>query len=415
MARPETVNGTAIPASATARRYDVDFLRVFAFGLLILYHAGMFYVAEWGWHVKSAYTAEWLQLPMLLVNQWRMPVLFVISGLAISFVAGRYRPGRLAGRRIVRLGVPLLFGMAIVVAPQAYYEALANGAIEPGYLDFMQRYLAFDDFPGEAWGGEDMITWTWNHLWYLPYLLFYTLVLLAATRLVARPLERLRACFVKLRGLRLVLVPLAPLMLWGLFVYPHFPFISHDLVGDWYAHAQYATFFLYGYLAGRNGAFWESLAAMRWPLALALPVTFAGVLAVYEMVLPAEPGAVLNTVSLFVVYLNRWLWILALFAWAHYALNRPFRWLPYATAAVYPWYVLHQTIIVVAGVHFARLELGPVIEPLAVIGATVVGCLVLHELVIRRSGLLRPLFGLAPRTRRPGAAVGQSLQESLSR
>ena len=85
------------------RRYDVDALRVFAFGLLILYHVGMFYVADWGWHVKSAYQAEWLQLPMQLVNQWRMPILFVISGLAVSFVWGRYSPGELARRRIVRL------------------------------------------------------------------------------------------------------------------------------------------------------------------------------------------------------------------------------------------------------------------------------------------------------------------------
>ncbi len=52
---------TAISASEHARRYDIDALRVFAFGLLILYHVGMFYVADWGWHVKSNYQAEWLQ------------------------------------------------------------------------------------------------------------------------------------------------------------------------------------------------------------------------------------------------------------------------------------------------------------------------------------------------------------------
>ena len=64
------------------RRYDLDWLRVLAFGLLILYHTGMFYVADWGWHVKSVHQSEWLQLPMLLSNQWRMPLIFLVSGLA---------------------------------------------------------------------------------------------------------------------------------------------------------------------------------------------------------------------------------------------------------------------------------------------------------------------------------------------
>jgi len=106
------------------RRYDIDALRVFAFGLLILYHVAMFYVKDWGWHVKSSYQAEWLQFPMVLVNQWRMSLLFIISGLAVSFVWKRYTPGRFALRRLLRLLLPLLFGMAFIVAPQCYYEAL---------------------------------------------------------------------------------------------------------------------------------------------------------------------------------------------------------------------------------------------------------------------------------------------------
>ena len=67
----------------SSRRHDIDALRVIAFGLLILYHVCMFYVLDWGWHVKSTYQAEWLQWPMQFVNQWRMPLLFVISGLAV--------------------------------------------------------------------------------------------------------------------------------------------------------------------------------------------------------------------------------------------------------------------------------------------------------------------------------------------
>ena len=68
------------------RRYDVDWLRSLAFILLIFYHIGMFYVADWGWHVKSEYQSQFLKNIMLLVNQWRMPLIFLISGIALSLV-----------------------------------------------------------------------------------------------------------------------------------------------------------------------------------------------------------------------------------------------------------------------------------------------------------------------------------------
>src|SRR6266498_2198866 len=46
------------------RRHDIDTLRVLAFGLVILYHVAMYYVAGWDWHLKSAHAAQWLQGPM---------------------------------------------------------------------------------------------------------------------------------------------------------------------------------------------------------------------------------------------------------------------------------------------------------------------------------------------------------------
>ena len=103
------------------------------------------------------------------------------------------------------------------------------------------------------------------------------------------------------------------------------------------------------------------------------------------------------------VYL--WTTILAILAWAHRLLNRPWRWLPWANEQVYPWYVLHQTLIIVAITWLAPLQLGPVIEPTLLVLFTVGGCWALTAL-IRRSTWLRPLFGLKrpkpPRRPSPG-------------
>jgi len=386
-------NGAVIATADQGRRFDIDALRIFAFSLLILYHVGMFYVQGWGWHVKSAYQFAGLQLPMLFVNQWRMSLLFIISGLAISFVWHKYTAGEFATKRIARLMVPLLFGMAVVVAPQCYYEALSKGLIGPGFLKFMGQYLTFQDFPDDAWAGEAQIHWTWNHLWYLPYLLFYTLFLIPLAKLLDGPFKGFRLWFQNLRGVWIIVVPIMPLMIYGSFVYPRFPYISHALFDDWYAHAMYFTFFLIGYLVGRDAGFWAELARIR-KVTLSLAVTFFVLFVLRNEFMPEESSFLLEKVSALITYSNRWLWIVAVFGWGHHLLNRPMKWLPYATEAIFSWYILHQTITVVAAYNLGQLTLGPVIEPTLVLLATFGGCLLIHEFIIRRTRVLRPLFGL---------------------
>jgi hypothetical protein len=347
--------------------------------------------------VKSEYQSQWLQLPMLLANQWRMPLIFLISGLAVNFVRNKYSAGRFALRRSWRLLVPLVFGMAIVVPPQAYFEALSKGAIGPGFLDFMGRYLSFGDFPANAWDGVEIATWTWNHLWYLPYLLCYTLVLIPLARLIEGPAAGLRGAFRGLRRTWLILIPIVPLMVYGLFIYPRFPYVSHALLDDWYAHAQFFTFFFYGFLIGRDAGLWTEFARLRKVSLLLAGIGFLALLLARELFVVGA-GGWSDLALVFVVFFNRWIWIVAVLGWGHHLLNRPLEWLPYATEAVYPWYILHQTITVVAGVYLSRLALGPVAEPLLLLLATLGGCLLLHEFVIRRTPFLRPFFGLGLRT-----------------
>src|SRR5699024_7246060 len=124
-------SAVATAASPMTRRHDIDALRVFAFALLIAYHLGMVYVADWGYHVKGTHQAGWLQWPMIALNRWRMPLLFMISGIGLGLAMASRPAGRLALSRSSRLLLPLVFGMLAVVPVQAYCEALGNAAIEP--------------------------------------------------------------------------------------------------------------------------------------------------------------------------------------------------------------------------------------------------------------------------------------------
>src|SRR3546814_12773400 len=82
----------------------------------------MAYVAEWDFHIKSAYLAEWLQWPMIFLNRWRMPLLFVISGIAIGLSLHGRSLGRFMALRCWRLLLPLAFGMLLIVPIKARTE-----------------------------------------------------------------------------------------------------------------------------------------------------------------------------------------------------------------------------------------------------------------------------------------------------
>ena len=394
------------------RRHDLDALRVFALVSLIAYHCAMLYVAEWDWHLKSAYLQEWLQWPMLAMNRWRMGLLFLVSGLAIGLYRPARQPGRFAWERTLRLGVPLLFGMFCTVPIQAYCQGVTNGTIAPGYGAFLLRYWQVQPWPAGGWDGAEHGI-TWNHLWYLAYLWVYTLVLTALLPLLesARG-RRAQAWLGARRGLSLVAVGAVPLVLCMLVLLPRFE-VTHDLVSDWFNHAQSFTLFVSGYALARSDAFWDELRRLRRPLGWAA----AAMIAVYVPLLKLDVE--FGDSALVAMRVLRgvlvWTTLLALLAWAQHALARPFRWLPYASEAVFPWYVIHQTATVALAYWLVPLRLGGALEATLVVGGTLLACGLGHE-VVRRVGVLRPLFGLKPvRPRASGNVRGSRPASATSR
>ena len=92
------------------RHYGMDWLRIGAFAVLILYHTAMVFT-PWGFHVKTAQPVEWLSVAMLISNPWRLTLLFVVSGYASrALFAKSGGVGRFLASRASRLLVPLAFG-----------------------------------------------------------------------------------------------------------------------------------------------------------------------------------------------------------------------------------------------------------------------------------------------------------------
>ncbi|MGH8085631.1 MAG: acyltransferase family protein [Lysobacter sp.] len=392
------------------RRHDIDALRVIAFAILILYHVSGVYQVGSDFHIVSTYRNEWLDYVRIVFNRWRMPLLFAISGVAIGLSLSARRPGRFALLRTWRLLLPLVFGMFFVVSIQAYCEGVSKGMLEPGFGAFLAKYLQLRPWPKGTFTGAEYGV-TWNHLWYLAYLWIYTLILMALAPLLASGAgQRLLDWLARLRHGLLLLLPAVVFFAYLMLLQPRFPG-NHALIGDWYLHAEYFSVFVLGYAVAGKADFWQRVRQLRWPMlviavasiSVELSLKAAGQYLPAEQVPVALQGIPWGTIERGARALYMWSALLAIFGWGYTLLNRPMRWLPYATEAVYPWYILHQSLIVLVAYWLIPLQLGPWWEPVLVIALTLLGCLVLHEFVIRRIAVLRPLFGLklVPRTVRP--------------
>ena len=370
------------------RRVDLDWVRIAAFGLLILYHVGMLYVS-WDFHVKSGHRIA-LEPLMLALNSWRLALLFVISGAVTRFMLGKYAVGPFVAARLWRLLVPLLFGMLVVVPPQAYEQVVESAGYGSGFLQFyMSDYFAFGArfcSPGPC-----LLLPTWNHLWFVAYLLFYTLAL--GSVLAAWPGLRVRIGgdgFPKLSGVIVLLGPALLCAAYRLWLLPRFP-STHSLIGDWYNHALYGTMFLCGFAVARAEGVWAEIVRIRW-WALGCAVPLYAIFLTLRFAGPSPQSPLWTGVAL-VYGFYQWFAIVAILGFARRWLNRDSPVRRYLTDAIFPYYIVHQTAIIMIAHHLKAQELPAWLEACLVIAGTMAVCGATYE-IVRRIALLRPLFGL---------------------
>ncbi|WP_411286809.1 acyltransferase family protein [Phenylobacterium sp.] len=377
--------------TASPRRHDLDALRVGAFLLLllILYHLGMFYV-PWDWHVKSTHITPALEPWMGAVNPWRLTLLFLISGAATRFMAAKTATGDLARQRSSRLLIPLAFGMLLIVAPQSWAEVVEKQGYAGSFLDFWPRYLTFDQSFG-------IIVPTYNHLWFVVYLWVYTMVAVAG-RSMAPAVDRAAAWLLKGPGLFLT-----PALAFGVFLATAGRAWgeTHVVWADAYGHLQYGTAFLLGLVLAKRDAAWASFERLRAASLVGAAVLAAAALTLEQAGvedMPGWPGAAFS----FLREAYAWAVMAALFGYARRYIRRGSPLLTMLTEAVFPFYIGHQTAIVLAGHWLKPLGLPVLAEAGIILTATVAACLGAYGLA-RTVPWLRLPLGLKPQPRAPRA------------
>jgi len=370
-----------------ARRYDLDWLRVLAFALLILFHIGMFYVENWGWHVKSSYKSQFLENIMLLIEPWRMAVLWVISGISIRFILAKVAIGDFILMRSYRLLLPLLFGILFVVPPQLYIEMTYNGDLNMSYLQFLGAFFAdnndvFAKYQAGIWPHIDV-----NHLWFIRSLWQFSLMLLILLPLLnAQWLNRAVQLLFKQHAIVAIGLPILPIFAIQVF-----------WDSDTTRYPLGFAFMIYGYLIGWQPIFWQRLEKALPPLFIALIIGYCSFICIYNFVwvdeMHNEFTELLKTIGRFNYSALRIIGVLVALSLTNKFFNKKSAKLNYLNEAVYPFYILHQTIIVVVGYNLSLLKIGALLEATLLLIFTVAGCFIGFE-IIRRTTLLRPCFGL---------------------
>jgi glucans biosynthesis protein C len=410
----ETVASQARPVAGTTRRAELDLLRALVVVGLVLFHTAVIFGAG-EFPVKADTESRVVTVLLGFGATWGMPLLFLISGMGVWYSLRSRSAGEFARERLRRLGVPLLVGLLTLV-PLQVYLGLRSAGDTISATGFYARFWDVRprlDFPFVVTATPGDGLFETGHLWFLVCLLAFSLVLLPAFSLLRAPrgaqlVERLVALLARPGGALLLALPIAAIEL---------PLGSEVGHGGW-NDSSYALLLVYGYLAAADprigGAFqrqWRPAAAAGLPLFLATAAAYAAADARGEPFTGADP---LSMAFRLLKSIDGWLWVVAILglAGSHIqrrrrsaarpAPDRPDRagllrrLAVYANDAVLPFYVLHETVIVVVAYVVLAWPIGSGAQYCLIALGSLAATLLLYDLGIRRSPVTRFLFGQKP-------------------
>lgn len=345
----------------TERRYDIDWLRTIAIGLLLIYHIAIVF-QPWAMFIGFIRSDEFMEdlwIPMSMLNVWRIPFLFFVSGMGVYFAIRKRNWKQFLFERCMRILVPFTFGLLAITPLHSYI-----------FQHYYKLPLSYFSHPG--------------HLWFLGNICIYVLLFVPLFFYLKKQKEE--SSF--RRGLsRFMNNPLGPLsvvvffVMEGLLVKPQV-FAAYALTAHGFFLGMLA--FLFGFLFVYSGkSFWQTLSKC-WVLYLVLAA------ALYTLRLTAfqmQP-------PVYLLSIESHLWILTVLGLGYKYLNKPGAALRYLSRSAYPVYIIHMFALYLGAMIILPLTIPVILKFVLIVLFTFLICYLIYEFLIRRIGWLGILFGL---------------------
>lgn len=351
----------------TERRYDIDWIRVIAIALLLIYHIAITF-QPWGVLIMFIQSNEPLQdlwVPMSMLNVWRIPLLFFVSGMGVKFAIQKRNPLQLILERTKRILVPFVFGIVVIVPLHQFI-----------WLKYYNQDLVYFISQG--------------HLWFLGNIFVYVLLLTPLFFFLKKhENEKFHRWLQKLFGTPLGLIVIA--LFFALEARLVNPESFEIYARTFHGYAIGFLAFLFGFLTSFSGdAFWNTNFKWRWPIFFTAVSLYILRLVFFESVSPNYLAGIESAA-----------WIFSVFAFAARFLNKSGRVLSYLSQAAYPVYIWHMFFLYLGAYIFLPMNMPLMLKFGIIVIFTFAGCFGIYEGVIRRVNILRLLFGLKPVERKP--------------
>ncbi len=388
------------------RLYYLDWLRVMAILSVFFYHCDRFFDFR-TYPIQSTARSLASTIHREFFQQWMMPLFFIISGAAVFYSLRSRRAGDFIRERTLRILIPLvLIGIFIIAPPQVYLERLMDGSFSGTFIEWYPHYF-YGIYPLSG-----NFAFQGMHLWYLMDLFMFSLILLPVflpfRKTGSSILSRISGLFERPWALLLLFLPLGVTALLADMMGIGFT----RIMGGWNS-LSYPLFFIYGYLLFSNDRIQETI--KRYSAASIIAASILTILYLYLQFgvsspdLSAlarynrditNPGAGPSPISAgwiiisFLRGLLAWCWIIGLLGLGSRFLNFKNRFLAYANEAVLPFYILHQTILLIIGFYVIQWGMGVGTKYIIITTASFIIIISLYELLVRRLNVLRFLFGM---------------------
>lgn len=342
------------------RRYDIDWLRVVAIGLLLIYHIAIIF-QPWAMFIsfiKSDESVEALWTPMTMLNVWRIPLLFYVSGMGLYFAMRKRNWKQLLLERTKRILLPFIFGIV---------------AIAPLHLFIFQKYynLPLGYYPNQG------------HLWFLGNIFVYVLLLLP----IFYFLKKQENGKIKRVLSALMRTPLIPLLISLFFVIEVIlvkPQIFVLYAQTWHGFFNGFLAFFFGFLLVYSGeSFWKTVLKWKWLYTVLAIILYGIRLVFFESEAPGYLMAIESNC-----------WIFGIFGLAYKYLNKPSKTLSYLSQAAYPVYIIHMFVLYAGALFILPLKMPILLKFICIVVFTGLVCYLIYEFIIKRIGFFAPLFGL---------------------